>query len=254
MEIPNSLSEIWKLIFISNLFRYLTFAGIPFLIFYWLRKDTILAKKIQAKLPKNADYQREIAYSILTFVIFSFVGVMLYHPLVKPHTMAYNHVSDYGIPYMIFSFFIILVIHDTYFYWMHRAMHHPKLYKIFHTLHHKSTNPSPWASFAFQPSEAFFEAGIFVLVSFIMPTHIYTLISFLLFMTAYNVYGHLGWELYPKNFNKHWFGQWLNTSVNHNMHHQYFRGNYGLYFTYWDKLMGTTHEKYDERFAEITGR
>ena len=36
------------------------------------------------------------------------------------------------------------------------------------------------------------------------------------------------------------------------MHHQYFKGNYGLYFTFWDKIMGTTNKNYDRRFEEVT--
>lgn len=59
-------------------------------------------------------------------------------------------------------------------------------------------------------------------------------------------------ERFPKGTNKHWFGKWLNTSTNHNMHHKYGKGNYGLYFTFWDDLMGTTHPKYHETFENIT--
>jgi len=65
------------------------------------------------------------------------------------------------------------------------------------------------------------------------------LFVFLVFMTVYNVYGHLGYELYPKSFNKNFFGKWLNTSVSHNAHHSKFNGNYGLYFLFWDRWMGT---------------
>ena len=30
------------------------------------------------------------------------------------------------------------------------------------------------------------------------------------------------------------FLKWLNTSTFHNHHHQFFKGNYGLYFIFWD--------------------
>jgi sterol desaturase/sphingolipid hydroxylase (fatty acid hydroxylase superfamily) len=66
------------------------------------------------------------------------------------------------------------------------------------------------------------------------------------------VYGHLGYELYPAGFNKSWFGKWINTSTSHNQHHQYFKGNYGLYFTFWDRMMGTLRSDYDKRFDEVT--
>ena len=71
-------------------------------------------------------------------------------------------------------------------------------------------------------------------------------------MTLYNVYGHLGFELFPKGSNRHWLFKWFNTSVNHNMHHQYFKSNYGLYFTWWDKAMKTQHVDYDERFEQLS--
>lgn len=249
---PTSIFEIFKIGFLANLVRYVLLAGTAFFVFYIILKNKTTRIKIQSKFPKLSDYQREIFYSVLTFMIFSLVGVAIYHPIVLPYTQIYFKVSDYGWPYLIFSFFLMVFLHDTYFYWTHRLMHDPKLFKSFHFVHHQSTNPSPWASFAFQPKEAVIEAGIFVLISFVMPSHIYATLFFLIFMTSYNVYGHLGWELYPKNFNKHWFGKYLNTSTNHNMHHQYFKGNYGLYFTFWDDLMGTTNPNYHLRFDEVT--
>ncbi|RYF77608.1 MAG: fatty acid hydroxylase family protein, partial [Cytophagaceae bacterium] len=121
-----------------------------------------------------------------------------------------------------------------------------------HLVHHKSTNPSPWAAYAFHPLEAIVEAAIVPLATFVLPLHPFTILAFLFFMIVYNVYGHLGWELFPASWNRHWFAKWLNTSVNHNQHHQYFKGNYGLYFRFWDEWMGTTRPDYDAAFARVT--
>ena len=38
------------------------------------------------------------------------------------------------------------------------------------------------------------------------------------------------------------------------MHHEKLRGNYGLYFNIWDRLMGTNHADYEARFREVTTR
>jgi sterol desaturase/sphingolipid hydroxylase (fatty acid hydroxylase superfamily) len=70
-------------------------------------------------------------------------------------------------------------------------------------------------------------------------------------MIVYNIYGHLGWELYPKNFHKTQIGRWINTSVCHNQHHQYFKGNYSLYFLFWDRWMGTLREDYDAQYEKV---
>jgi len=84
-----------------------------------------------------------------------------------------------------------------------------------------------------------------------LPFHPTAVGVFLLFMMIYNVYGHLGYELYPKGFNEHPIGRWMNTSVNHNQHHKFFTGNYGLYFLFWDKFMGTLRKDYDESFFSV---
>jgi lathosterol oxidase len=246
-----SVLEFGTLIFFATLLRYILLAGTAFLVFYVIFKKKLLLSKIQQKFPKNKDYFREIAFSFITFLIFTLVGVALYNPTVRPYTNTYFQISDYGYLYLSFSFVLMIIMHDTYFYWAHRFMHHPKVFRYFHYVHHQSTNPSPWASFSFQPLEAMVEAGIFIIFAFSIPIHFYVLIAFLIFMTAYNVYGHLGWELYPKKFEKSSLGKWINTSISHNLHHQYFKGNYGLYFMFWDRWMGTVSKNYAETFESI---
>ena len=222
-------------------------AGPVFLIFYILVRRRIAYKKIQHSFPKKKDYGREIFFSTLSIIIFSVPPlVMLYSDKIRPHTTFYENISDYGWLYAILAFPLMLLVHDTYFYWAHRLMHHP--------VHHKSTNPSPWAAYAFHPLEAVLESLIFVIFLFTIPVHSIHLMLFFIFSLAYNVYGHLGFELYPKGFNNHWLGKWINTSVSHNMHHQYFKGNYGLYFTIWDRLMGTLRSDYDTSFEKLRQR
>jgi sterol desaturase/sphingolipid hydroxylase (fatty acid hydroxylase superfamily) len=121
-------------------------------------------------------------------------------------------------------------------------------------VHHKSTNPSPWTAYAFHPYEAVLEAIFIYIIVLLLPYHILTLVTFLIFMMCYNVYGHLGYELYPKNFHKTAFGKWMNTAVTHNQHHKNFNGNYGLYFLFWDRIMGTVREDYDDAYVDATTR
>lgn len=73
-------------------------------------------------------------------------------------------------------------------------------------------------------------------------------------MTALNVLGHLGYELYPKGFTQSKWTFWNNTSTHHNMHHRYVHCNYGLYFNWWDRAFKTNHSHYHERYEEITAR
>ncbi len=235
--------------------RYMVIASIAFLLAYVFLKHSIAGKKIQQKFPRTLDYAREIGFSVLTIFVMAFIPAMvLGTPSIAKHTKFYYDINQHSRGWFFLAFPIMAFMHDTYFYWMHRLMHHPSVFRLVHLVHHKSTNPSPFAAYAFHPLEAVIEGSIFLVFVFLIPVHFFHLFFFFLFQIIYNVYGHLGWELYPKGFNKHWLGKWINTSVNHNQHHQYFKGNYGLYFLFWDRIMGTIRDDYDARFEEVKTR
>lgn len=234
--------------------RYVILACAAYLIFYVLNKRRWLYRKIQPLFPPQTDYLRELSYSILTSLIFAGIGYLIFLTPVVRYTKTYFVIADYGMGYLVMSIILMIIIHDTYFYWTHRLMHLRKFFRIVHKVHHLSTNPSPWAAMAFHPLEAVVEAGIIVVIPFLIPVHPLALGLFLLFMMIYNVYGHLGYELYPGGFSRSFIGKWVNTSVNHNMHHETVKGNYGLYFLFWDRIMGTLHPGYDRNCDEVKSR
>ena len=251
MKTMNWEKFTWLLL--DNADKYFLIAGPAFLIFSVILRKRISYKKIQRAFPKKNDYRREIFFSTLSIIIFSVPPLLiLYSDTLRPHATFYTDIKAYGWVYAILAFPLMLLMHDTYFYWAHRLMHHRIFFKTFHLTHHKSTNPSPWAAYAFHPLEAIIESLIFVIFLFTIPVHAIHLSIFFIFSLVYNVYGHLGFELYPKGFNRHWLGKWINTSTCHNLHHQFFNGNYGLYFTIWDRIMGTLRKDYDKKFDEVT--
>lgn len=231
--------------------RYTVLCGMLFLLFYvWKRRDW-LYRKIQKRFPTDRDYRREIGYSFLTSCIFGTTAFLFLGSSLRQYTRFYLDIDQYGLPWLLASIPLSLLIHDTYFYWMHRLMHHPRIYRRVHLLHHKSINPSPWAAYAFHPSEAVLEAGIVPLLLIVMPMHPISFFAFITLMLWFNVYGHLGYEIFPKSLYKHRVGRWLNSSIYHNQHHERFTGNYGLYFTFWDRLMGTLRADSAEKVEEI---
>ncbi len=137
----------------------------------------------------------------------------------------------------------MVLLHDAYFYWTHRLMHLPKIFKWVHQLHHHSDNPTPWAAFSFHPLEAVISIGIIPLIVLSIPCHPFALYLFLTYMTFISVIGHLGYEIFPQSFMNSKIGKWQNTSTNHNIHHQLSRTNFGLYFSWWDRIMGTYYFK-----------
>ena len=65
-------------------------------------------------------------------------------------------------------------------------------------MHHESTNPSPWAAYAFDPLEAVVQVLIFPLLVFAVPTHPLAFMAFMTWQITFNVVGHTGYEHFPK--------------------------------------------------------
>ncbi|MDB4655261.1 sterol desaturase family protein [Flavobacteriales bacterium] len=238
----------------KNLIRYALFAGIPYILFYVLFQSKTFRMKIQQKVPKTKDIKREVLYSLSSIVVFSIISMVTLHMIKTGRSAMYMDVSDYGQLYFWLSIPLLIVLHDAYFYWTHRAMHWKPVFKHVHLVHHKSTDPTPWAAFSFHPLEAIIQGGYFPLIVLVLPVHPVAVLVWVLYQFTLNVLGHLGYEILPKGFTKSKLTFWHNTGTHHNMHHKYFSCNYGLYFNVWDRLMGTNHAKYDETFEEVCAR
>lgn len=243
-----SLIDLFPISYYKIFIRYFLSALLAFLIFYVWFKNQQAIPKIQKKFPKRKDYVRDLTYSLITIAIFGVIALISFVVL-KPYNLLYDSFDQRSLGYWIATIPVIFLIHDFYFYWIHRLMHLPLLFQSVHRIHHLSTNPSPWTAYAFHPYEAILEGLIILILSFTVPTHRVIIVGFMIFQIIYNVYGHLGFELFPPNFNKTIIGKWINTSVAHNQHHMRYTGNYGLYTLIWDRLFGTLRVDYDQSYA-----
>ena len=97
-------------------------------------------------------------------------------------------------------------------------------------------------------SEALIQGLFLVGIVFLLPLHYTTLIAVLMTMTAWAVVNHLGLELLPLSFPHHWLGRWCIGPAHHSIHHRKYNLHYGLYFTFWDKLLGTHDPSYEQTF------
>ena len=218
--------------------RYILFAGAAYIIGYRCG-DALGLRKLQPAAPTARQILREIGYSTVTVLLFGAVNGMLAARGVLPHTLLYGDVARHGWPWFALSIAAALVLHDTYFYWTHRLLHVRPIFRAVHRIHHLSTNPTPWAAYAFHPVESAVQAVGVVLIIFVLPIHPLALIAFQMISTAFNVYGHSGYELYGPEWPRRPIGRWINSSAAHNTHHAIARYNYGLYFLLWDRWLGT---------------
>ncbi len=239
----------------ENLIWYAGFA-FPFFILFWIVGKKYL-KKLRIQETQRANlhhFKHDLAYSATTFLVFAIMDAVFLYLEGKGYTKIYLNTNEYGFWWLGLSFFVVLFMDDMFFYWSHRAMHQPRLYKFFHRVHHESTDPSPLTAFAFHPSEAVVENLMHFVLPFVLPLNFGVMIAWQIFSMFNNVLAHLGYEIYPKGWIKLPFFKFKTASTHHNMHHQLFNGNYGLYFTWWDKWMGTEFRDYEIRHEQIFER
>jgi lathosterol oxidase len=206
--------------------------------------------KIQQRTASRADIGREIMSSLRTLLIFSLVYAGL-HLGTRAHVFTvYLGVGPLGFAYMLASAVAMIVAHDAYFYWTHRLMHQPRLYRWFHRTHHKSITPTVFACYAFDVPEAIVH-GLFVPIwLLVFPMQLAAIWFALSFMFTINALGHSGVELFAGAGRSRWFG-WWGTCTGHDLHHSTFHYNYALYFTWWDRWMGTDHPLSRHQAREI---
>jgi Sterol desaturase len=245
------LFEAFSWAFLLTIVRYFTIAGLFFLVFYLLFPKSLLRNKIQSRLAGKADFLREILHSSISSFVLAITAILSLSEALRPYTLIYTGIHDYPLIWIPVSLLLTLAVHDTYFYWMHRILHHKKLFKLTHLVHHKSTNPSPWTSYSFNFLEAIAEGGVMLVLVVVMPLHPLTLGLFAFSSFVINVYGHLGYEIMPKWFRKSFLFEIINTSTFHNFHHLKFKGNYGLYLRVWDRLMNTEHPDYVKEYDRM---
>lgn len=233
---------IWQILtleWLSVFVRLAVLSGLAYLIFYkWAYKK--FAKYCLYKIvPSKRDVRREIFYSFLTTLFSLPITLVAIYAYLHGATQIYLNVSDYGWLWYFISFVLCLLLHDAYFYWTHRWMHHPKLFASFHRIHHISKKPTPFAVYAFHPLEAMVQSLFFGIIGFIMPVHVSLFVIFGVFSIVLNIYSHLGFNfLSEEKINSYPF-KILSHPGNHSWHHQHINGNYTFYFQFWDRVMGT---------------
>eukprot|EP00698_Gefionella_okellyi_P008041 TRINITY_DN1977_c0_g1_i4.p1 TRINITY_DN1977_c0_g1~~TRINITY_DN1977_c0_g1_i4.p1 ORF type:complete len:277 (-),score=26.69 TRINITY_DN1977_c0_g1_i4:96-872(-) len=135
---------------------------------------------------------------------------------------------------------ISMLIEDTYFYWMHRALHTPFLYKRIHKVHHEHTAPHGLAGEYAHPAETFLLGIGTMLGPILCARHLLSLWAWLVVRVVQVVVVHSGYD-FPWSVNR-WvnvLGDWWGGAAYHDYHHKTFLGPYASTFTWWDRMCGT---------------
>lgn len=256
MEFPNitSLLCLYAEVFGADLTRYVVGAGGVYIVVNIWLAARLARQRIRVSGPVSGQIRRELRASLRTVAIFAGVGTTIGLGSRSGIIEIYSEIAEYGWAYLAASIIILIVAHDAWFYWSHRLLHHRALFRRLHRLHHQSHNPTPFTSYSFDVGEAFVNAVFLPLILLFLPAHPIALFVFVTHMILRNALGHCGIEVFPARSNGKPLFRWLTSVTHHDLHHSHGRWNMGLYFTWWDKWMGTEHPDYHERFAEVAPR
>lgn len=257
LNLPDFSQPSWFLlatlvVFMVVFLRYILIAGLFYCIFYIWYPQRWQKQKINNRAYSKKQLRNEVKWSMVTALIFALTGALTALLWQKGWIRIYTDINDYPLIWLPASFFISIFLHETYYYWVHRWMHHPKVFRLVHKVHHDSNITSPWTAFSFHPIEGLLQAIFLPLLYFILPVHLYVLLIQLTLMTFSSVINHLDIEIYPKKFQDHFIGRWLIGASHHSLHHKQFKYNYGLYFTFWDKWKKTESPLFRKLFSEKT--
>jgi len=135
-----------------------------------------------------------------------------------------------------FIFFIMFTWMSVHFYFIHRLLHLPFFYKIFHSVHHRNNNVGPWSGISMHPFEhiLYFSS---VLIHLIIPSSPLHVIFHLTVASLGAIIGHAGFDAVILKNNK----KIALAHFYHQLHHRYFECNYGALEVPFDEWFGTFH-------------
>ncbi len=138
------------------------------------------------------------------------------------------------------------------FYWVHRLLHWPPLYRAAHELHHRNVNIGPWSGISMHPLEhlLYFSA---ILLWWVVPAHPVIVIAAGFFFGLGPAFSHCGFE--RVKIGERAAGQSFPAGdYFHQLHHRYFEVNYGNTTTPLDQLFGTWHDGSEQSHAQFMAR
>ncbi len=146
-------------------------------------------------------------------------------------------------------FVLIPIWSSFHFYWIHRALHWPPLYRMVHSLHHRNVNIGPWSGISMHPVEhlLYFSS---VLIHFVVPSHpAHVLFHF--YLDGLNpAFSHSGYEsLLARDKKLLKSGDFF-----HQLHHRFFKCNFGTAELPWDRVFGSFHDGTEEASRAMRAR
>ncbi|MEQ9487986.1 MAG: sterol desaturase family protein [Alphaproteobacteria bacterium] len=251
-----TLSWDWvAFLYVRNLIIMTAVAGGLHLYFYTLGKQGMRRKFDKRGLaPKNRTFTfnnqiiDNMFWTLASGVTIWTVYEVAYYWLLANAYLPMTAFADNPI-WFVALFVIIPIWASMHFYWVHRFLHWPPMYRLAHALHHRNVSIGPWTGISMHPVEhaLYFSSAA---IHFVVASHPLHMI-FHLFLEALNPAcshsGYDGVEVGGKTRLK--LGDFF-----HQLHHRHFECNYGTAEMPWDKWFGSFHDGSPEASVRIKER
>ncbi|NJC24547.1 sterol desaturase family protein [Neolewinella antarctica] len=246
----------WVIALFAIIFvRYLLFSGGYDWLFTRKLRDRLRGRVFPRKTSTTRLRRLEILRSAGVSFIFAAFGIGLLWAWAEGYTQLYTEFfSAADWVWLALGPVVFLLAQETYYYWVHRWMHKPGVYEHVHKWHHESIETTAWTAFSFHPIEAALQAVFIPIAAFLIPMHVFAFLTLLAVMTLSATINHAGVEIFPASWARIPFLRGLVGATHHDVHHKRAKYHYGLYFTFWDKWMGTEVPGFGEEFRRVTER
>lgn len=181
------------------------------------------------------------------------LGTLLFHFVFAPPLVLALHMGwirfHSGLVAELLGFFVPWYGFMVFYYFMHRSMHHKRLFWM-HKWHHVSLVTTPMTGFSMHPAEAI-GWTIGMLAPCILLSHLELLgfwgwACWLWVTWAGNIAGHANAELFPLRATRASTLMMSNPISYHSLHHARFDGHYGFVAAMMDRLFGTEFPDWKE--------
>ncbi|XP_055937073.1 fatty acid hydroxylase domain-containing protein 2-like isoform X1 [Argiope bruennichi] len=218
------LSVYWS---VGALFTLVDFTGKPHFIIKYKIPDPTITKYPRITEPRFRAVATQVLFNqtVVTipviyfcYMLRNYLGYDRAIKLPKPNIFVFNIIAQ-------------VLVEEVFFYYSHRILHHPRLYKHYHKRHHEWISPVGVSAIYCHPVEHVLSNVLPTFMgSVIAGTHVTSLWAWLIFATGYGVIVHSGYHL-----------PLTPTPEFHHYHHLKFKENFGI-IGILDWLHGTDKE------------
>lgn len=195
--------------------------------------------KIQADKPNTRELQTRCLWRVLAnHLLLVLPLILLTHPVLDLLGMQTSVASLPTAAHVAAQVFFFFFVEDIVFYWGHRALHTPYLYRNIHVIHHHHSAPFGMAAEYAHPIEVIFLGTATIIGPLILPPHLFTLYVYLALRCLQTVDCHSGYD-FPWGLRKYF--PLYGGAFFHDHHHRIHSGNYSSTFVWVDWLFGTDH-------------